>query len=108
MTGRIRLDAREDSLLAGAEGPAMHLAMRTLLRAADIMGAKQLVPIGFAHLDACFYTGQSHVDFAQYLLTHGARFRVPAEGPRGPDRHHARLTRSWKENQWEFWTERRR
>ena len=78
MTGQILLDAHEDSLLAGAEGPAMQLAMRTLLRAADIMGAKNLVPIGFAHLDACFYTGQSHVDFAQYLLTHGARFRVPA------------------------------
>jgi predicted aconitase len=78
MTGGIILEAREESMLAGAEGPAMQLAMRTLLRAADIMGARQLVPISFAHLDACFYTGQSHVDFAQYLLTHGARFHVPA------------------------------
>ncbi|MGH6874111.1 MAG: aconitase X, partial [Aestuariivirgaceae bacterium] len=78
MKSRIVLEAREEAMLAGAEGPAMQLAMRTLLRAADIMGAARLIPISFAHLDACFYTGQSHVDFAQYLLTHGARFRVPA------------------------------
>jgi predicted aconitase len=78
MNGMIVLEPREEAVLAGAEGPAMQLAMRTLLLAADIMGAKQLVPISFAHLDSCFYTGQPHVDFAQYLLTHGARFSVPA------------------------------
>jgi predicted aconitase len=76
MTGRILLDAREDSLLAGAEGLAMQLAMY-LLRA-PISWARSARPDRLCHLDACFYTGQSHVDFAQYLLTHGARFCVPA------------------------------
>ena len=37
-----------------------------------------LIPVSFAHLDACFYAGQAHVDFAQFLMDHGARFAVPA------------------------------
>jgi predicted aconitase len=77
MTETIALDESDHSRLAGAEGPALQLAMRLVLRAAEIMGAKSLVPVGFAHLDACFYTGQAHVDFAQYLLEHGARFSLP-------------------------------
>ncbi|MFL5259305.1 MAG: aconitase X [Hyphomicrobiales bacterium] len=72
------LEAREQKLLDGSEGPAMRLAMRLVARAADIMGATTLVPISFAHIDACFYAGEAHVDFAQHLVDHGARFAVPA------------------------------
>jgi predicted aconitase len=72
------LDAREQRMLDGAEGPAMQLAIRLVARAAEIMGATTLVPITFAHIDACFYAGQAHVDFAQHLLDHGARFAVTA------------------------------
>jgi predicted aconitase len=56
----------------------MQLAMRLVLRAAEILGAHSLVPVSFAHIDACFYAGEAHVDFAQYLLDHGARLAVPA------------------------------
>jgi predicted aconitase len=72
------LEAREQKLLDGVEGPAMQLAMRLVTRAADIMGATTLIPISFAHIDACFYAGEAHVDFAQFLVDHGARFAVPA------------------------------
>jgi predicted aconitase len=56
----------------------MRLAMRLVVKAAEIMGASDLVPVTFAHIDACFYAGEAHVDFAQYLFDHGARFAVPA------------------------------
>ena len=75
---RISLDEMENNWLAGNAGGAMQLAMRLVLRAAEIMGADSLIPVGFAHLDACFYTGQAHVDFAQFLLDHRARFAVPS------------------------------
>lgn len=42
------------------------------------MGAERLIPISFAHIDACFYTGEAHVDFARFLARHGARPAVPA------------------------------
>ena len=64
-------------LLKGDAGPAMQLAMRLVVKAATIMRAERLRPISFAHLDACFYTGQAHVDFIRFLLENGAHLSVP-------------------------------
>ncbi len=64
------------ALLDGAEGGAMQLAMRLVVKAARIMEAERLIPISFAHLDACFYTGQAHVDFARFMLENGGSFAV--------------------------------
>ena len=63
-------------MLAGDAGKAMQLAMRLVVKAADIMGAERLIPISFAHLDACFYTGQAHVDFVRFLIENGASLAV--------------------------------
>ncbi len=49
------------------EGKAHRLALQLVEQAARIMGAPRLIPISFAHIDACFYTGQSHVDFVKFL-----------------------------------------
>ena len=68
-------DAR--ALLAGRSGKAMQLAMDLVVKAARIMEAERLLPISFAHLDACFYTGQAHVDFVRFLLDNGAALAVP-------------------------------
>ena len=62
--------------LAGEHGPAMQLAARLVVKAAGIMGADRLIPISFAHLDACFYTGQAHVDFVRFLTENGATLSV--------------------------------
>jgi predicted aconitase len=60
-----------------ADGRAHQLAMQLVEQAARIMGAPRLIPVSFAHVDACFYTGQSHVDFVRFLLEHGAKLSVP-------------------------------
>lgn len=62
--------------LEGAHGKAMQLAARLVVKAAEIMGAERLIPISFAHLDACFYTGQAHVDFVRFLIENGASLAV--------------------------------
>lgn len=72
----MELDARARDLLAGHSGKAMQLAMRLVVKAAEIMGAERLLPISFAHLDACFYTGQAHVDFVRFLLENNAALAV--------------------------------
>jgi predicted aconitase len=56
---------------------ARAFAERIVARAAEIMGAKDLVPVTFAHLDSCFYAGEAHVDFARFMLENGAVFAVP-------------------------------
>jgi predicted aconitase len=60
------------------EARAHQLALQLVEQAASIMGAPRLIPISIAHIDACFYTGQSHVDFVRFLLDHGAKLSVLA------------------------------
>ena len=74
----IVLDDTARAQLDGAAGKAMQLAMQLVMRAAKILRAERLIPISFAHIDACFYTGQAHVDFARFLIANGARLAVPA------------------------------
>jgi len=62
--------------LSGEHGKAMQLAARLVVKAGEIMGAERLLPISFAHLDACFYTGQAHVDFVRFLTENGAALSV--------------------------------
>ena len=59
------------------DGKAHRFAMQLVEQAARIMGAPRLTPISFAHIDACFYTGQSHLDFVRFLLEHDAKLAVP-------------------------------
>jgi predicted aconitase len=73
----LHLDAVDERRLKGEEGPALEFAMRILVKAATIMGAERLIPISFAHLDACFYTGQAHIDFVSHLLSLDAKLAVP-------------------------------
>jgi predicted aconitase len=60
-----------------ADGKAHQLALQLVEQAARIMGASRLIPISFAHVDACFYTGQTHIDFVKFLLEHGGKLSVP-------------------------------
>ena len=60
-----------------SNGKAHAFAMQLVEQAASIMQAPCLVPISFAHIDACFYTGQSHIDFVKFLLDNDATLAVP-------------------------------
>lgn len=60
------------------EGKAHQFALELVEKAAAIMGAPRLSRISFAHIDACFYTGQAHIDFVKFLLDGGAKLAVPA------------------------------
>lgn len=73
----LALDDRARAMQDGAEGKAMQLAIGLVAKAARIMGASRLRAISFAHVDACFYTGQAHVDFARFLVRNGAKLSVP-------------------------------
>jgi predicted aconitase/predicted aconitase with swiveling domain len=74
----LELDRRDQQRFDGAEGPALQLAMELIVKAAAVLGARRLIPVSFAHLDSCFYAGAAHVDFAQFLVDHGARLAIPS------------------------------
>ncbi len=72
------LTSHERNQLQGHHGPAQQFAMELVLQAARILEAERLVDVTYAHIDACFYNGQAHIDFAQFMLDHGATFPIPA------------------------------
>lgn len=73
----VRLDAVDQALLAGQHGKAAQLAMRLLLRMAELQGAESFVDVTQVHIDGCIYTGPACLRFAQLLVERGARVRVP-------------------------------
>tara|TARA_B100000700_G_scaffold128134_1_gene143480 strand:- start:3895 stop:5163 length:1269 start_codon:yes stop_codon:yes gene_type:complete len=72
-----RLGARDEARLAGEEGPGQQFAMRLVSRAAEAMGAKALLDVVGAHVDACLYLGPATLDFAERLAGAGAQVTVP-------------------------------
>ena len=76
----LRLSDSDRALLDGDAGEAMQFAMQVVVRAAEIMGAPHLIDASFAHIDACHYYGRAHLDFAQFFVDRGARFKIPAWG----------------------------
>ena len=72
------LSSADHDLLSGHQGPALQFAMQLVLQAARILQAPHFIPVTYAHIDACFYNGQAHIDFAQFMLDHGAKFPIPA------------------------------
>ncbi|MGR3718208.1 MAG: aconitase X [Thermohalobaculum sp.] len=73
----LHLTEADRALLDGAAGEALQFAMQVVVRAARIMAAPRLIDAGFAHIDACHYSGRAHLDFARFFTERGARFQIP-------------------------------
>ena len=74
----MHLSPSDRDILFGHSGPALQFAMELVVQAGRILKAPHLIPVTYAHIDACFYNGQAHIDFAQFMLDHGATFPIPA------------------------------
>ncbi len=71
------LNKRDQDILDGSHGEAAALAMSVLLKIADIQGARSLIDVTQAHIDACIYHGPSSLRFAAELYKRGAKFAIP-------------------------------
>lgn len=67
----------DQATLTCAHGEAAAVAMRIVLRMAEIEGASELIDITRAHIDGCIYTGPGGLAFAEKLKDLGGRVRVP-------------------------------
>ncbi len=74
----ICLTETERTLAADDTHPALALAMRVLLKTAEIMGAPKLLPVTSAHIDGCLYHGDSGVYFAEKLVDLGGKVHIHA------------------------------
>ena len=88
----IHLSERDRALLEGELGPAARMAMSILVRMADVVGAREMLDITRAHIDATIYVGDAGLEFSERLASLGARVAVPSTvNVSGLDEHH------WKE-----------
>jgi cis-L-3-hydroxyproline dehydratase len=74
---RFRLSDHDRALLSGDFGEAARLAIRVVIRFAQLEGASELIDIERAHIDGCFYQGPAGLRFAQRLVELGGRVAVP-------------------------------
>src|SRR5262245_588013 len=51
--------------------------MRVLVEMAGVMGAERLIDVASAHVDGCLYHGLAGLEFAERLVSGGARVSVP-------------------------------
>ena len=73
----IELSNHDQELMAAQHGDAAALAMRILVRSAELMGATRLLDIESAHIDGCLYHGQASLDFVERLVASGGKVVVP-------------------------------
>lgn len=76
-TENIQLTDKDEDILAGNQGSAAQTAMQILLIFAEIQGARKLLDISRAHIDACIYTGPASLRIPKLLLSMGARVAIP-------------------------------
>ncbi len=73
----VELTEQDRACLSGERGEAERLAMRIVVATARTMGASHLIDVAGAHIDGCLYHGPVSLDFAERLVTGGARVGVP-------------------------------
>lgn len=73
----LALTRYDQLLLDGSRGPAAQLAMRILVRMADMQGASTMMDITGAHIDSALYMGEATLEFAERLAGLGGKVVVP-------------------------------
>lgn len=74
---QVILTDADTAMLAGANGKAQQVAMRIIVRTAQVQRAERLIEISQAHVDACIYTGPGALAFAEKVRDWGGKFKVP-------------------------------
>jgi len=73
----MQLTAEEQFALEESAPPWLAMAMRIVVEAACMLGARSLTPVTGAHVDGCLYHGDAGVHFVERLSTLGGRVTVP-------------------------------
>jgi predicted aconitase len=74
----LELEQDDRAILGGERGEGAALAMRLVVKMAEMARAPRLRDVTGAHIDSCLYHGQAGLDFAERLLAGGAAVSVPA------------------------------
>ncbi len=80
----VKLRTTDEQLLEGARGEAAQMAMRIVVRMADVLGADELMDVSQAHIDGCGLLSGASLEFAEMLAGKGAKVTIPTTLNMGP------------------------
>jgi len=73
----LHLSEIDRSYLDGEFGPGPRMAMRIIVRMAEVLGAEGLMDISQAHIDSTIYLGEAGLEFAERLAGYQVKVKVP-------------------------------
>ena len=80
----VKLSRRDKQLLDGQHGEAAQMAMRILMRMADVHDAAELMDVSQAHIDGCGLLSEAGLEFAETLAAKGGKVSIPTTLNMGP------------------------
>ena len=80
----VKLSRRDKQLLDGQQGEAAQMAMRILVRMAEVDGAAEMMDVSQAHIDGCGLLSEAGLEFAETLAAKGARVSILTTLNMGP------------------------
>jgi predicted aconitase len=80
----VKLRQEDEQMLNGQKGPATQMAMRIMVRMADVVDAPEMMDVTQAHIDGCGLLSDTGLEFAETLATKGAKVSIPTTLNMGP------------------------
>ena len=80
----VKLSTRDEQLLNGQHGKAAQIAMRILVRMAEVQGAGEMMDVSQAHIDGCGLLSETGLEFAETLAAKGGKVSIPTTLNMGP------------------------
>ena len=80
----VKLSRRDKQFLNGEYGKAAQMAMRILVRMAEVQDAVEMMDVSQAHIDGCGLLSEASLEFAETLAAKGAKVCIPTTLNMGP------------------------
>ena len=80
----MKLSRQDKAFLDGERGKGAQIAMRIVVRMAEVVEAAELMNISQAHIDGCGLLSDAGLEFAETLAAGGSRVSVPTTLNMGP------------------------
>ncbi len=80
----LKLSKKDKEMLEGQQGRATQLAMRILVRMAEVSDAAEMMNVSQAHIDGCGLLTDASLEFAETLAANGGEVSIPTTLNMGP------------------------
>ena len=80
----VKLNQQDEQMLNGQKGPAARMAMRIMVRMADVVEAPEMMDVSQAHIDGCGLLSDTGLEFAETLAAKRAKVSIPTTLNMGP------------------------